>query len=116
MAETRRLWPLGLTSGLLLLLVWLNVQATLLGYKAAAAREAIDKLKAHNAYLRLELDQAQSPAQLEKEAAKRLGMQRPDPAQMVVMNPDAAPVIASGGPSAPLRFAWSLGNKIRRVL
>ena len=115
MAENRRLWPLGIAGGLLFLMVWLNVQATLLGYKAASARDAIEKLKAHNAYLRLELDQARSPGQLEKEAAKRLGMSRPDPEQMVVMSPDAVPV-AAAGPSSTLRLAWSLGNKLRRVL
>jgi cell division protein FtsL len=103
MAESgaRRLWPLAALSGLLLGLVWLHVQATLLGYKAAAARDADEKIRAHNAYLRLEIERFESPSQLEKEARRRLGMQSPDPRQMIVLEagePERPPVRAQRGP------------------
>lgn len=87
----RRLWPLAVVSLLLLGLVWLHVQATLLGYRTAAAREDVERLEARNAYLRLELERLNSPESLEREARGRLGMQRPDPAQMVVLPPGLEP-------------------------
>lgn len=94
----RRLWPLAAVSLLLLGLVWLHVQATLVGYRTAAAREEVEKLEARNAYLRLEIERLQSPESLEREARSRLGMQRPDPAQMVVL---ASGVETPSEPAAP---------------
>jgi hypothetical protein len=90
-------------------LVWLHVQATLLGYKAAAAREAGDKLRARNAYLRLALEKMQSPAELEREAKRRIGMQRPDPRQMIVL--EAEPTPAARAQHGPVQLASALAKR-----
>src|SRR5579864_7675720 len=110
MAEARavrRLWPLAALSALLLGLVWLHVQSTLLGYRASAAHDGAEKLRTRNSYLRLEIEKLESPSQLEREARRRLGMQKPDPRQMIVLEAGSVePILAKRG--GPVQVASAL--------
>lgn len=71
--------------GLILLLVWEQVQATRLGYRVEEARGAVQAQENQNAYLRLELQRWKSPARLSEAARRRLGMQPALPSSIVLL-------------------------------
>lgn len=77
-------WLLGLT-GVVFVLAWQYVQATRTGYSLERLREAVEVQKGRNAVLKLELERWHSPERLESEAARRLGLRRPEAGQVVLL-------------------------------
>lgn len=77
--------------GLVLALIWEQVQSTRLGYRVEQARTAVQAQENANAYLRMELRQWESPARLMEQARRRLRMSPPSPAAIVVLSDPAAP-------------------------
>lgn len=80
---------LGLT--VVLTLIWQQIQSTRLGYRVEQARAAAQAQENLNAYLRMELSQAKSPARLMEQARRRLKMDRPAPSAIIVLTADKQP-------------------------
>lgn len=69
--------------GVALLLVWVRLQATHVGYQLSAARHLVHKLEQEQRELELEIATLTSPRRLETLARERLGMGPPAPGQIV---------------------------------
>ena len=76
---------------LVLVLIWEQIQSTRLGYRVEQSRGAAQSQENLNAYLRMELQQAKSPARLMEQARKRLRMEQPSPASIVVLSEGPEP-------------------------
>ena len=66
-----------------LLLVWVRLQATHIGYELSAARHLAHRLEQEQRELELEIATLTSPRRLELLARERLGMGPPTPGQIV---------------------------------
>lgn len=75
---------------LVLVLIWEQIQSTRLGYRVEQTRATAQAQENLNAYLRMELQQAKSPARLMEQARRRLKMESPSPASIVVLSEGAA--------------------------
>lgn len=84
------------TTGIVFALAWQHVQATRIGYRVERLREEVELQRGKDAYLKLDLERWHSPERLEAEAARRLGMRRPEPGQVVVLAPEAPPALNGG--------------------
>jgi cell division protein FtsL len=85
--ERPSLWPLALAAALLLLvclgLVWVRLQSVRSGYQLSTAQQVEERLIQEERELAIELATLTSPRRLERLARTRLGMQSPEPGQIV---------------------------------
>jgi len=78
--------------GIFLLAAWINIEATRTGYKVERERAEIQTLKNSNEYLRHKIQTALAPARLQYTAQRKLGMDMPDPEQIVLLGENKRPI------------------------
>jgi len=76
---------------LVLVLIWEQVQSTRLGYRVEQSRGTVQTQENLNASLRTELQRWQSPARLMEQAKRRLKMDPPAPASIVLLTEPVQP-------------------------
>jgi cell division protein FtsL len=79
----------------LLVAAWPHVELRLHGYRLDAMQATYAEQAEINRHLRLEIDTLRSPARIEALATRQLGMVRPDPREMRVIE-RTAPAPAAG--------------------
>jgi cell division protein FtsL len=87
--ERRLAWQVAATAAVglafCLALVWVRLQVVRTGYQLSTARSVEEKLVQQQRELAIELATLTSPRRLESQARTRLGMQDPEPGQIVTL-------------------------------